>query len=130
EERHAPGPPRGGVRLAPVPPPRPPSGRLARPRPPPASPVTDAELRLIGVVGVAGTVLLRHLGVVARARVLIRDDEPDRSAERASLEHAAQDANGVGLLPLRDQSALAGRAPVEAGLDGGFRDPRERVSAV
>src|SRR5262249_5549782 len=103
---------------------------LARARAPAAAPVTDAVLRLVGVVRVARAELLADLLVVARALVLVGDDERDRGAERAPLEDPGDDAHGVGLLARGDEAALAGGAAVELGLDVGLGERQQRRAAV
>src|SRR5207302_10790676 len=80
-----------------------------------AQPVFD----VVGVVGVAGPVLVLDGGIVFRALVDIVDHEPDRGpggdlrAGRFVVEHAREDAHLVGLLPLRREARLAGPALVE-----------------
>src|SRR5438067_1482043 len=76
------------------------AGRLARARSPPTAPIAKAVLRVVGVVGVAGTVLLSHLVVVARALPLVGNEEAEGCAQRLPLERAAEDAHGVRLLAL------------------------------
>src|SRR5262249_50476273 len=93
-------------------------------------PVTHAVLHLVGVIGVTRAVLLLHLPVVARPHVLIRDEETDRRAERLTFEDAGEDPDGVGLLALGDDRALAGRSAVEIGLDVGFRERQPRRAPV
>ena len=53
---------------------------LARRRAPAAAIVADAVLDVVGVVGVAGPVLVRDLGIVLRALVDVLDQERDRRA--------------------------------------------------
>src|SRR5262245_33916166 len=64
------------------------SGRLAGAGAAPASPVADAELGVVGVIGVARPVLLPDLAVVAGSHVLVGDHEADRRAEGLALEDA------------------------------------------
>src|SRR5262249_28296946 len=69
--------------------------------------VAQAVFRIIGVVGVAGPVLVLDVGVVPRTLVDIVDDERDRRpgrdlfSSRLVDEHAGENSDLVGLLALR-----------------------------
>ena len=75
-------------------------GGLARGGAPAAAMIAHAVLLLIGVVRVARAKMIAQGIVVALARVLVLDDEPDGRAGGPALEYARQDAHCVRLAAL------------------------------
>src|SRR5205814_8743121 len=106
------------------------AGRLACARAAAAAPVAHAVLRVVRVVRVARTVFLLHLAVVAGPHVEVGHLEADRRAERLPFEDSREDLDGVRLLALGHERALARRAPVEIGLDVGFGEWQTGRAAV
>ena len=103
---------------------------LARRLPAAAAVVADAVLLPVRVVGVAGAERVGDVRVVLAALVLVADQQRDRRARRAALEHAGQDLDGVGLAPLRHVPRRAGPAAVEFVLDVGLRERQSGRAAV
>ena len=103
---------------------------LARAGPPAAAVVADAVLRVIGEVGMSGSIHLLDRAVVAAARVFVLDHERDGRAGGLALEDAGEDAHGIGLAPLGDEARGAGPTPVERGLDVGLGQRQARRHAI
>ena len=97
---------------------------LARRRAAAAAIVADTVFLLIRVIGVPGPKAILDLRVVAAALVDVLDEQPDGRARRAPLEHARQDLDLIGLLPLRDVPRSARAPPIEILLDVAFRQRR------
>src|SRR5262249_1920584 len=101
-----------------------------------AAVVAQPILHIIGVVGMARTVLVLDRGIVLRALVDIIDHEPDRRASRhlgaGELvgEDAGQDADLVGLLALGGETRLPWPPLVEIGLDIGLGQRNSGWAAV
>ena len=95
-----------------------------------AARVAQAVLLPVGVVGVTGAKALRDVAVVLAALVLVADQQADRRAGGVALVDAGQDLHLVGLLPLGDELAAAGAAPVQLGLDVGLRQRQAGRAAV
>src|SRR3954467_2485952 len=70
------------------------------------------------------------LGIILRTLVDILDHQADRRAGRAPLEHARENTNLIGLLPLSGEARAAGPALVEPGLDVAFRQRQAGRAAV
>ncbi len=104
--------------------------RLARRRATAAAVVAEAVLLLVRVVGVPRAETVLDLVVVARALILVLDEQADRRAGRAPLEHARQDANLVGLLALTGMARGAGAPPFQLRLDVLLRQLQPRRTAV
>src|SRR5580658_6198854 len=104
--------------------------RLARAGASAAAMIAQAVLLLVGVVGVSGTEAVAQLVVVARARVGILDDESDRRAGGAPLEHAREDAHLIGLAPLADEVRGAGAAAIDVRLQLRLGQWQSRRAAV
>src|SRR5208282_1818391 len=110
--------------------------RLARRGAAAAAIVADAVLCVIGVVGVAGTILVLDLPIVLRSLIDVVDEDPDRrsgrhlTARRFVDHHAGEDARLVRLAALGGEARAAGPAPVEIGLDVGRLQRNERRAAV
>jgi len=92
--------------------------------------VADAVFLPIGVVRVARSESLRDVAIVLAALVGVADQQRDRRAGRHAFEHAGQDLDLVGLLPLRDVPRRARLAAVELGLDVRLGEPHARRAAV
>ena len=113
-----------------------PRGGLARRRPPAAAIVADAVFGVVGVVGVAGPVLVPDLAVVLRALVDVLDEHGDRGSGRhlpAGLvvrHDARENARLVRLPPLGGEARRPGPAAVELGLDVGRLERQTRRAAV
>ena len=60
------------------------------------------------------------LVVVARARVGVLDQQPDRGTGGASLEHAGEDAHHIGFLALADELRGAGATAVDVAREIGL----------
>ena len=109
---------------------------FARRLPAAAAIVAHAVFDVIGVVGVAGPILVPDVGIILRALVDIVDHQPDRRAGRHLRagrlvdEHAGEDPDLVGLLPLRGEARLARPPLVEIGLDVGLGQRDARRAAV
>src|SRR5690606_1706224 len=90
---------------------------------PAAAIVADAVFLVIGIVGMAGSILVADIGIVLGALVGILDHQRDRRAGRARpvralvLEHARENFHFVSLAALRGIFALPRLAPVEIVLD-------------
>src|SRR5205807_7341578 len=84
----------------------------------------------VGVVGVDGAELVVDVRVVARALVDVVDVQRDRRAGGDALEHAGQDADGVGFLALGDETRLARPALFHPHLDVGLGERNTRRRAV
>ena len=95
-----------------------------------AARIAQAVLLQVGVVGVAGAEGLRDLAVVLAALVGVADQQADRRAGGLALVHAREDLDLVLFLALRDVAAGAGAAPIEVGLDVGFRQLHAGRAAV
>ena len=110
--------------------------RLARRGAAAAAIVADAVFDVIGVVGVAGPVLVLDVGIILRALVDIVDHQPDRGAGRhlhavaLAGEDAGDDADLVRLLALRGEARLARPAAVEIALDVGLGQRDQRRAAI
>ena len=78
----------------------------------------------------AGAEAVLDLAIVAGALVLVLDQERDRRAGGQPFVDAGKDADGIRLLPLRDQFRLAGAAAVEKGLDVGLGEREPRRAAI
>jgi hypothetical protein len=102
------------------------AGRTA----PAAAIVAQAVFRVIGIVGVAGTIGGGDLIIVFRTLVDVLDHQADRRAGRPSLEHARQDAHRIGFLPLSREFRRARTTLVEKWLDIGFAQRQPRRTAV
>ena len=92
--------------------------------------VADAVFQVVGQVGVARAELLGDRGIVARPLVLVLDQQADRRAGGDALEHAGQDADLVGFLPLGGEFRLARAALVQPGLDVGLGQRQQRRAAI
>ena len=109
---------------------------LARRRAPAAAIIAQAVLDVVGVVGVAGAVLVADLGIVLRALVDVLDQERDRRAGRDLLvqalvgEDAGEDPDLVRLAALRREARLPRPALVELGLDLARLERDQRRTAV
>ena len=115
---------------------RDPHGGLAR-RLAPATPiVAQPVFDVVGVIGVARPVFVLEVGIILRALVDILDQKPDRGAGRHLRagqlvgEHAGEDLDLVGLLPLGGEARLARPPLVEIGLDVGLGQRDARRAAV
>src|SRR5579862_9979136 len=90
----------------------------------------------MGVVGVAGPILVLDVGVILRALIDIVDEERDRRAGRDLLprrlvgENARDDPNSVRLLPLRRETRLSGPTPIKVRLNIGLGERKARRTAV
>ena len=110
--------------------------RLARRRAPAAAIVADAVFRVVGVVGMAGTVLVLDVAVVLRALIDIVDQHADRRsgrhlpARRFVHHHAGENARLVRLAALRGEARRSRPPPVEFGLDVGGLERNARRAAV
>src|SRR5204862_4467326 len=104
--------------------------RLARRRAPAAAVVAHAVFLLVGVVGVSGSEAILDLVVVARARVGVIDEDADRGAGRAALEHAREDAHLVGFAALTDEMRRAAAAAVDILLQIRLAQRQARRAAV
>ncbi len=69
----------------------------------------------------AGPERLGDVAIVLGPLVGVVDVQRDGRAGGAAFEDARQDAHGILLAPLGHEFRLAGLAPVEPGLDVGFR---------
>lgn len=107
-----------------------PSDGLPRARASAPGPRPMPVLRVVGVVGMARTELLRHLVVGLRAEVLVLHPHRDRRARGQSLERARQDLHRVRLLARRGDRRLAGATAVEIRLDVRLRERHARRAAV
>src|SRR5438874_2191583 len=67
---------------------------------------THAELRIIRVVGVAGTIRCLHLGVGLGPLVLIAHKDTDGGAQRLAVEYPGENLGAIAFLPLSDDAAL------------------------
>ena len=103
---------------------------LAGRRPAAAPMVPDPVLGEIGVVGVGGPEHVADAGIVAGPRVGVLDEERDRGAGGGPLEHPGEDPHLVRLAPLGGMATPAGAAPVEIGLEVGFREGEPGRTAV
>ena len=95
-------------------------GGFARGRAPTAAIVADAVFGVVGIVGVAGAVLVFNRAVVAAALVFVHDEQANRRAGGLALEDAGEELQAVGFLARGDVARGAGLAPVEFGLNRGF----------
>ncbi len=84
----------------------------------------------IGEIGMAGPEAARDVAVVLRPLVDILDHQRDRRAGGQALEHAGEDADLVGFLPLGGEFRLAGPAAVQPGLDIGLGQRNARRAAI
>src|SRR5690606_20573411 len=90
---------------------------LARRCPPAAAIVSESVFLVVRVIRVARAIAILDLLVIARALILVLDQEADRRAGRPALEHAGQDPHAIRLAALRDETRLPRPAPVEILLD-------------
>ena len=104
--------------------------RLARRGAAAAAIVAQAVFLLVGVVGVAGPEAVLDLLVVARALILVLDEQPDRRAGGLALEHAREDAHLVALAPLARELRGAGAAAVHVLLHVRLGERQARRTAV
>src|SRR6202012_3816160 len=65
-----------------------------------AAVVAESILLLVGVIGMARTEAVLDLLVIARALILVLDQEADRRTGGPALEHAREDAHRIALAPL------------------------------
>ena len=113
-----------------------PRRRLARRGAAAAAIVADAVFCVIGIVGVAGTVLVLDLAIVLRPLIDVVDEDSDRRSGRHLParglvdHHAGEDARLVRLAALGGEARDAGPAPVEFGLDVGRFERNSRRAAV
>ena len=77
-----------------------------------------------------GAEFLAHFGIRLGAGVGIGDEQGNRRAERTAFVNAGDDADGVGLLALGGQFALARAAAVEVGLNVGHAERQVGRAAV
>ena len=77
-----------------------------------------------------GPELLGDPVVVLAARVGVADQQGDRRAGRAAFVDAAQDLDGIGLVPLRRVARAAGGAALEILREVVFGDRDSRRTAV
>ena len=89
---------------------------LAGAAPATAAVVAPAELRVERVVGVPRPVHVLDVAVVARALVLVANDDRDGGAGRLAFEHTGEDLGRVGFFALRDDLALPGRRRSRSGM--------------
>src|SRR5690606_32969878 len=75
--------------------------------------VAHAVLLLVGVVGVTGPEAVADLAVVSRTLVDVVDQEPNRRARGAPLEHPGENLDPVVLAALGGEARAAGLASVE-----------------
>src|SRR6185437_9573159 len=85
---------------------------------------------LVGVVRVPRPEAVFDLLVVARARVGVLDQEPDRRAGRVPLEEPGEDAHLIALTALADELRGAGTPPVDILLDVLLRQGESRRTAI
>src|SRR5271166_2208014 len=111
-------------------------GRLTRRGPAAAAIIADPVLRLIGVIGVTGTVLVLDFAVVLRPLIDVLYEHADRRSGRhlaaaAVIDHhAGKDARLIRLAALGGESRRAWPPPVEFGLDVGHRQWNPRRAPV
>ena len=103
---------------------------LPRAGPSAAPVIADAVLRVVGEVGMARAIDVLDRAVVAAARVFVLDHQCDGRAGGLALEHAGEDAHGVGFAPLGHEAGRAGPAAVERGLDIGLGERNTRRHAI
>ena len=78
----------------------------------------------------AGAKRRHDVGVVLAALILVADEQRDRRAGGAALEHAGENLHGIRLAPLRDVARGARLAAVEFGLDVGLADLQAGRAAI
>ena len=105
-------------------------GRLAGAGPAATAPVPNAVFLVVGDVRVAGPELVLDVRIILAALVGVADQQRNRAARGLALEHAGENLHPVGLAPLRGVAALAGPAPIQVGLDVGFREFQPRRATV
>src|SRR5690606_32950755 len=104
--------------------------RFTRRRSSAAAIVAQAVLVQVGVVGVTGAEAILDLVVVARALVLVFDQQPDGRTGGAALEHPGQDAHLIGFLALAGVARGAGAPSLDIRLQVGFIQRQPRRTAV
>ncbi len=104
-----------------------PRSRSRAPRRGPSRAGRGCRISAVGVIGVAGTVLVRDLGIVLRARVHVLDQERDRRSGSQLHAFVIDESTGenlhlVRLAPLGYETRLSRLAAIEIGLDVGGRE--------
>ena len=92
--------------------------------------VADAVLLPVRVVRVAGTERLLDRAVILAALVGVADQQSDRRAGRAALEHAREDLDRVALLALGHEPRRPGFAAIQFPLDVGFGERHAGRAAI
>src|SRR5262249_28718111 len=87
-------------------------------------------LLLISVVRVAGPEAILDFVVVARALVMVLDEQADRGAGSAALEDAGEDAHLVALPALAGEVRGPGAAAIDVGLQVRFAQRQAGGPAV
>ncbi|AEM42160.1 hypothetical protein KVU_2321 [Ketogulonicigenium vulgare WSH-001] len=103
---------------------------LARGRASTTAIIADAVFLVIGDIGVTGTKALGDIAIIFRALVGVADQQLDRGAGGLALEHAGQDLDRIGLLPLGGVAVLAGFALVQPMLQQRLVDRNAGRAAV
>src|ERR1700689_4214654 len=104
--------------------------RLARRGTPAAAIIAKAVFLLIRIVRVSGPEAILDLVVVARALILVLDQQSDRGSGGAALEHARQDTHRVALAPLARVLRGSGAPPINVGLQIRLAELEPRRAAV
>src|SRR5690606_10065233 len=92
--------------------------------------VADAVFLLPGVVRMTGTKLLRDIGVVARARIIVLDQERNRRARRHAFKDTGQYPHAIGFAALRSEPRGASAAAFEIVLDVVLGQRHARWAAI
>src|SRR5690606_22632024 len=103
---------------------------LARRGAPAAAVIAQTIFLLVGVVRVSWTEAVLDLFVVARALILVLDQQADRRPGGASIEDARQDAHLIRLTALTRVARRARAAPLDIRLDIRLRQRHPRRAAI
>ena len=103
---------------------------LARRLPAAATIITDTVFLPVRVVRVPRPKRVGDAGVILAARIFVADQERDRRARGAALEHAGEDLDRIRLAPLRHMPRRARFAAVEIALDLAGRERHAWRTAV
>ena len=107
-----------------------PTNRFTSRRSSTALPVAGSKLGIVSVVGVRGTILLRHLGVSLGAMVLVANKDRDGGTKGLAPKGPRENLALIRFVPRCRHLGLAGAPAVEFDLNVSFRQGNEWRTSV